>query len=74
LEEGSLAEIDTRAGRAVAAFRADHARVIESFQRADNHSFLQHCLQTILKHRLKVEFTAVEPLTPELVPMGAQQT
>ena len=74
LEEGSLVEIDTRMGRAVFAFRADREQVIESFRRADNRHFLQHCLQTILKRRLKVEFTAVEQLTPELVPMGAQQT
>ncbi len=68
LEEGRLTEIDTKTGRAVLAFEADRQRVIESFRQADNRYFLQHCLQEILKRQLKVEVTAVESLTPELVP------
>ncbi len=71
LEEGRLTEIDTRTGRAVLAFQADRQRVIESFSQADNRYFLQHCLQEILKRRLKVEVAAVESLIPELVPAGA---
>jgi excisionase family DNA binding protein len=69
LEEGRLTEIDAKTGRAVLAFEADRQRVIESFQQADNRYFLQHCLQDILKRRLKVEVTAVESVTPELVPL-----
>jgi excisionase family DNA binding protein len=69
LEEGRLTEIDTKTGRAVLAFEADRRRVIESFQQADNRYFLQHCLQDILNRRLKVEVTAVDSLTPDLVPL-----
>lgn len=68
LEEGRLMEVDTRAGRAVLAFQSDRQRVIESFRQADNRYFLQHCLQDILKRRLKIEVIAVDSLTPELVP------
>ena len=69
LEEGRLTEIDTKTGRAVLAFEADRRRVIESFQQADKRYFLQHCLQDILNRRLKVEVTAVDSLTPDLVPL-----
>jgi excisionase family DNA binding protein len=68
LEEGRLTEIDTRTGRVVLAFQADRQRVIESFRQADNRYFLQHCLQEILRRRLKIEAVAVESLIPELVP------
>jgi hypothetical protein len=71
LEEGRLTEIDTKTGRAVLSFEADRQRVIESFRQADNRYFLQHCLQEILKRRLKVEVAAVESLTPELGPAVA---
>ena len=71
LEEGQLTEIDTKTGRAVLAFQADRQRVIESFQQAENRYFLQHCLQEVLKRRLKVEVAAVESLIPELVPAVA---
>jgi hypothetical protein len=70
LEEGRLTEIDTKGGRAVLTFQADRQRVIESFRQADNRYFLQHCLQEILKRRLKVE-VAMESLIPELVPAVA---
>lgn len=69
LEEGRLIEIDTRTGRAVLAFEADRQRVIQSFQQADNRYFLQHCLQDFLNRRLKVEVTAVDSLTTEMVPL-----
>ncbi len=72
LEEGRLAEIDTKTGRAVLAFQADRQRVIQSFQQADNRYFLQHCLQDILKRRLKVEIIAEDNLTPEVVPLVTQ--
>lgn len=68
LEEGRLMEVDPRAGRAVLAFQSDRQRLIESFRQADNRYFLQHCLQDILKRRLKIEVIAVNSLTPELVP------
>jgi hypothetical protein len=45
--------------------------VIESFRQADSRYLLQHCLQEILKRRLKVEVVAVESLIPELVPAVA---
>ena len=71
LEEGWLTEIDPRPGRAAIAFQADRQRVIESFCQAESRYFLQHCLQYILKRRLKVEVVAVESLIPELVPAVA---
>ncbi len=71
LEEGQLTEIDTKTGRAVLAFQADRQRVFESFRQTESRYFLQHCFQEVLKRRLKVEVTAVESLTPELVPAVA---
>jgi hypothetical protein len=53
----------------VLTFQADRQRVIESFRQADNRYFLQHCLQEILKRRLKVEVATLESQTPELVPV-----